>query len=81
MAQFPGLAEGALKRFATHMLQFKPGRDVAMLNAMMHVIVEEGLVDQSFVEARTIGFDDLRNRRRHGVPVPVLLLVTMDPPR
>ena len=29
-----------LKRFATHMLQFRPGADVAMLNAIMNVIVE-----------------------------------------
>ena len=34
----------ALKRHATHMLQFKPGTDVALLNAMMNVIVEEELV-------------------------------------
>ena len=33
-----------LARHATHYLQFKPDTDVALLNAMMHVIVEEGLV-------------------------------------
>ncbi|HLB80851.1 MAG TPA: molybdopterin-dependent oxidoreductase, partial [Dongiaceae bacterium] len=27
----------ALKRHATHMLQFKPGADVALLNAILHV--------------------------------------------
>ena len=43
----------ALKRFATHMLQFRPGADVSMLNAIMHVIVEEGLVDQQYIEAYT----------------------------
>jgi formate dehydrogenase major subunit len=42
-----------LRRFATHMLQFKPGADVSMLNAIMHVIVEEGLYDQQYVEAFT----------------------------
>ncbi|MEM6563432.1 MAG: formate dehydrogenase subunit alpha [Pseudomonadota bacterium] len=42
-----------LKRFATHMLQFKPGADVSMLNAIMHVIVEEGLYDQQYIEAFT----------------------------
>ena len=31
----------ALKRHATYMLQFKPGADVSLLNALMHVIVEE----------------------------------------
>ena len=33
----------AMKRHAEHMLQFRPGGDVSMLNAIMHVIVEEGL--------------------------------------
>ncbi|WP_101068415.1 formate dehydrogenase subunit alpha [Roseovarius salinarum] len=42
-----------LRRFATHMLQFKPGTDVSMLNAIMHVIVEEGLYDQQYIEAFT----------------------------
>ena len=42
-----------LRRFATHMLQFKPGADVSMLNAIMNVIVEEGLYDQQYIEAFT----------------------------
>ncbi|RBI76075.1 formate dehydrogenase subunit alpha [Roseovarius sp. TE539] len=42
-----------LRRFASHMLQFKPGTDVAMLNAIMHVIAEEGLYDQQYIEAFT----------------------------
>jgi formate dehydrogenase major subunit len=41
---------------AQHYLPFKPGSDVALLNAMMHVIIEQGLVDQAFVSARTQGF-------------------------
>ncbi|TMV10858.1 formate dehydrogenase subunit alpha [Arenibacterium halophilum] len=43
----------ALKRFASHMLQFRPGADVSMLNAIMHVIVEEKLYDQQYIEAYT----------------------------
>ena len=43
----------ALKRFASHMLQFRPGADVSMLNAIMNVIVEEGLCDQQYIEAYT----------------------------
>jgi len=46
----------ALKRHATHMLQFKPGTDVAMLNAMLNVIVTEKLYDQSYIDAHTEGF-------------------------
>ena len=42
-----------LRRFATHMLQFRPGADVSMLNAIMHTIVEEGLYDQQYIDAYT----------------------------
>ncbi|VAV92792.1 Tungsten-containing formate dehydrogenase alpha subunit [hydrothermal vent metagenome] len=50
----------ALKRHATHMLQFKPGSDVALLNAMMHVIIEEGLYDEQYIQTHTQGFENLR---------------------
>ena len=49
-----------LSRHATHFLQFKPDTDVALLNAMMHTIVHEGLVNEEFIRDRTIGYDDLR---------------------
>ena len=49
----------ALKRYATHMLQFRPGRDVAMLNAMMHTIIEEALYDRQYVQAHTEDFERL----------------------
>ncbi|GMG83691.1 formate dehydrogenase subunit alpha [Paralimibaculum aggregatum] len=49
-----------LKRHATHMLQFRPGTDVAMLNAIMNVIVEEKLYDRNYVEGFTEGFFQLR---------------------
>ncbi len=48
-----------LARSAHRYLQFKPDTDVALLNAMMHVIVSEGLVDKDFVASRTIGYEDL----------------------
>jgi formate dehydrogenase major subunit len=48
-----------LSRLATHMLQFRPDTDVALLNAMLHTIVEEDLVDHDFVEQRTRGYDEL----------------------
>ena len=50
----------ALKAQATHMLQFRPGSDVALLNAMMNVIVEEKLYDRQYIEAHTEGFDAMR---------------------
>ena len=48
-----------LARHATHYLQFKPDTDVALLNAMMHTIVAEGLVDAEFVRDRTSGYAEL----------------------
>ena len=42
-----------LRRFSSHMLQFRPGTDVSMLNAIMHVIVEEGLYDEQYIAAYT----------------------------
>ncbi|MBS0325965.1 MAG: formate dehydrogenase subunit alpha [Proteobacteria bacterium] len=50
-----------LARHATHYLQFKPGSDVSMLNAMMHTIVSEGLVAKSFIDDRTSGYAALRD--------------------
>ena len=50
----------ALSRHATHMLKFKPGADVALMNALMHTIVEEGLYDKAYIDKFTEGFDELR---------------------
>jgi formate dehydrogenase major subunit len=48
-----------LARTAYRYLQFKPDTDVALLNAMMHVIVEENLVDAKFIADRTLGYEAL----------------------
>jgi formate dehydrogenase alpha subunit len=48
-----------LSKKATLHLRHNPGTDVALLNAMMHVILEEGLEDKEFIQARTMGFDEV----------------------
>ena len=58
----------ALKKHATHLLQFKPGGDVSMLNAIMHVIVEEELYDQQYIQAMTEGFDELKAHLKDFTP-------------
>ena len=40
-------------------LQLLPGTNVAVLNGLMHVILEEGLADREFIAARTEGYDEL----------------------
>jgi predicted molibdopterin-dependent oxidoreductase YjgC len=41
-------------------LQLAPGTDVWLLNAMAHVIIDEGLVDEEFVNKQTEGFASVR---------------------
>jgi formate dehydrogenase major subunit len=43
---------------ADHHLQLRPGTNVAVVNAMAHVVVTEGLVDKAFVADRCEGFDE-----------------------
>jgi formate dehydrogenase major subunit len=57
-----------LARHATHVLQFKPDTDVALLNAMIHAIIEEGLVDRKFIEDRTSGFEALKENAKNFSP-------------
>ena len=46
--------------FADLWLRPRPGTDVALLNAMGKVILDEGLCDQDFVTNRTEGFEEWR---------------------
>ena len=48
-----------LSRYADYMLQFKSNQDVALLNAMIHTIIEEGLYDEQYVQARVDGFEEV----------------------
>jgi anaerobic selenocysteine-containing dehydrogenase len=40
-------------------VQPRPATDVAMMLAMMHVLVRDGLVDQPWVDAHTVGYEQL----------------------
>jgi formate dehydrogenase major subunit len=46
--------------YAEQWIQQRPGTDVALLNALMNVIISEGLADEDFIRERTEGFDDLK---------------------
>jgi formate dehydrogenase major subunit len=48
-----------IARHAWKSLQFKPDTDVLLLNAMLHTIIEEGLVAQEFVAKRSVNFEAL----------------------
>ena len=50
--------ENTLARVAQLHLPIRPGTDAALLNALLHVIVDEGLTDQAFIDAHTVGFGE-----------------------
>ncbi|HWX72215.1 MAG TPA: formate dehydrogenase subunit alpha [Xanthobacteraceae bacterium] len=58
----------ALMRHATTSLRLNPGRDVALLNALIHAIIEEGLYDRQYVQAHTEDFEKLREHIRDYSP-------------
>ena len=60
----------------------RPGTNVAVLNGLLHLILKEGRVDRIFLDAHTVGFDDLartvaaweprRVKEVSGIPVATL---------
>jgi formate dehydrogenase major subunit len=58
----------ALRKQATHMLQFKSGSDVALLNSIMHVIVEEKLYNTEYIKDHTLGFEELKEHLKFFQP-------------
>src|SRR5437868_12435740 len=57
-----------ITRHAQQVLQFTPGSDVALFNAMLHTIIDEGLHDPAFIAERTTHFDELRANVEHCSP-------------
>ena len=69
-----------LARHATRYLQFKPDTDVAMLNAIMHTIIEEGLTDPAFIASRTSGYDELKRNVADYSPEAMAPICGIDAP-
>ncbi|SDT97683.1 formate dehydrogenase subunit alpha [Stappia sp. ES.058] len=57
-----------LMRHASHALRFTPGSDVAMLNALLHVIISENLYDADYVANHVDGFEALKEKVRDFSP-------------
>ncbi|HEU4584338.1 MAG TPA: molybdopterin oxidoreductase family protein [Gemmatimonadaceae bacterium] len=47
-------------RTADLWLPVRPGGDVALLNAMLRVLIEDGLIDEQYIRERTTGWEDVR---------------------
>ena len=53
---------------AKYWLAIKPGTDIALLLAWMHVLIYENLYDREFVRRYTIGFDRLKEHVQYTTP-------------
>ncbi|HET7035772.1 MAG TPA: nitrate reductase [Thermomicrobiaceae bacterium] len=52
--------ETATARTADLWLPVKPGTDIALLNAMLRLLIEENLIDEAYLAARTNGWDEVK---------------------
>ncbi len=60
-------------------LPLRPGTDVALLNGLMHVIIEEGLTDWNFIAQRTGGYHELVQAVREYTPDYVASITGVPP--
>jgi len=58
----------AMARHATYDIRFRPGTDVALLNAMINTIISEGLVNEKYVAEHTEGFEQLKESAKEFTP-------------
>ena len=60
-------------------LNFTPGSDVALLNAMIHVIISEALYDKDYLDNHTEGFDALKQATAATTPEAMSAVCGIDP--
>ncbi len=46
--------------YATIWLRHLPGTDVALFNGLLNVLIQENLIDEEFISARTEGFEEVK---------------------
>ncbi|HVT61112.1 MAG TPA: molybdopterin oxidoreductase family protein [Thermoanaerobaculia bacterium] len=49
-------------------LPIKPGRDVALFNGILHLMIEQGWVDHDFIARHTVGFEEVALHVREWTP-------------
>ena len=59
-------------------LPIRPRSDLALLNGLIHIIIEHGLVDRDYIDAHTTGFDELRESVRDYTPERVAEITGLD---
>ncbi len=69
----------SIAKYASHVLQFRPDTDVAMLNGIMHVILDEGLQDDNYIKKNTEDFAQMRAHLKNYSPEHVAPICGIDP--
>ncbi|MFI8749192.1 formate dehydrogenase subunit alpha [Vreelandella lionensis] len=69
----------ALDAYATMSVRFTPGADVSLFNALLHVIIAEGLYNQAYIDAHTEGFEALKQSVAHSTPEAMSALCGVAP--
>jgi len=63
---------------ADRFVQPLPGTDIALMLAMMHVLVRDGLVDREWVDAHTVGYAELVDHVRDWTPARAASVCGLD---
>ena len=57
-----------LARTCDLFLPIKPGRDIALFNGILHLLIEDGRIDLNFIEEHTTGFEPLAEHVKEWTP-------------
>jgi formate dehydrogenase alpha subunit len=68
-----------LTEYADLYLQMKPGSNVALINGMLRILIQKGLIDEAFIQERTEGFEEVRRKVQEYTPERVSELTGISP--
>lgn len=68
-----------LTEYADLHLQINPGSNIALINGLIRVIIEKGLVDEAFINERTEGFEELKTKVQEYSPERVSAITGISP--
>lgn len=68
-----------LDRLADFALHFRAGSDVALLNSILHVIIDEDLIDKAYIAEFTEGFADLAEKVKAFSPEAMTDITNIEP--
>ncbi|OQK18451.1 formate dehydrogenase [Methyloprofundus sedimenti] len=68
----------AIAKYASHVLQFRPDTDVALLNGIMHVILDEGLQNDAYIKKYTEDFEYMKQHLKDYSPEKVAPICGID---